>query len=277
MVPRNEKSSRGGPPIARKYPLFVVVARPSHHNEHVSNLWCTVVVPRGSAHSHSRARPWFMPLVKQPLSRHQAPWKNYFAFPPRQLHLRARADSFMTQFSKPWSIRESSKITFFPFFFLILIRSFDSWWKGRQVSLVNSKDSSRCFEEIFYLVLSVGRINGYRTGEIPYSYSFSIIHIDYSLIVRKYFLESFIFVLAQSVYMHAHTYSLSIRFHFIDRSIDAGSKLALKRRGERPVRRIVMGTWASSHGEMHFRLAPEATLSRDPDEGRGRTTTKAAS
>lgn len=53
-----------GPPIARSTPA---VHRPSHHNEHVSNLWCTVVVPCGSAHSHSRARPWFMPLVKQPL------------------------------------------------------------------------------------------------------------------------------------------------------------------------------------------------------------------
>lgn len=73
----------------------------------------------------------------------------------------------------PWILENH----IFSFFFLILIRSFDSWWKGRQVSLVNSKDSSRCFEEIFYLVLSVGRINGYRTGEIPYSYSFSIIHI----------------------------------------------------------------------------------------------------
>lgn len=74
---------------------------------------------------------------------------------------------------------------------------------------------------------------------------------------------------------YARHVSLSIRFRFIDRSIDAGSKLALKRR-RGAVRRIVMGTWASSHGEMHFRLAPEATLSRDPDEGRGRTT-KAAS
>lgn len=35
-----------------------------------------------------------------------------------------------------------------------------------------------------------------------------------------------------------------------------------------------MGTFASSHGEMHFRLPPEATLSRDPptrpNEGRPR-------
>lgn len=32
----------------------------------------------GSAHSHSRARPWFMPLVKRPLSGHQAPREKLF-------------------------------------------------------------------------------------------------------------------------------------------------------------------------------------------------------
>lgn len=236
-----------GPPIARN------TLRPwwLGHNEHVSNLWCTVVVPRGSAHSHSRARPWFMPLVKQPLSRHQAPWKNYSAFPASYI----RADSSMTQFSKARLIRESSKITFF----LFLIRSKRAR-KERKV---------RFARKIFLGFASWGKFffasDQLELIDTKRKKFDAVTRFDNSYGWFAYFAKC----------GYARHVSLSIRFRFIDRSIDGGSKLALKRR-RGAVRRIVMGTWASSHGEMHFRLAPEATLSRDPDEGRGRTT-KAAS
>lgn len=72
-----------GPPIARS---TAAVHRPSHHNEHVSNLWCTVVVRCGSAHSHSRARPWFMPLVKQPLEATDPAEKLFRTSIPRETH-----------------------------------------------------------------------------------------------------------------------------------------------------------------------------------------------
>lgn len=49
-------------------PLFV------DHNEHVSNLWCTVVVPRGSAHSHSRARAVIYAARKPASLEASGPW-----------------------------------------------------------------------------------------------------------------------------------------------------------------------------------------------------------
>lgn len=240
-----------GPPIARN------TLRPwwLGHNEHVSNLWCTVVVPRGSAHSHSRAQPWFMPLVKQPLSRHQAPWKNYSAFPASYI----RADSSMTQFSKARLIRESSKITFFLFLNLRFNRNAHEK-KEKFVSLERFFSGQRFAWGKFFF--SSDQLELIDTKRKKFD---AVTRFDNSYGWFAYFAKC----------GYARHVSLSIRFHFIDRSIDAGSKLALKRR-RGAVRRIVMGTWASSHGEMHFRLAPEATLSRDPDEGRGRTT-KAAS
>lgn len=71
------------------------------------------------------------------------------------------------------------------------------------------------------------------------------------------------------------SFSRIFSFHQVSFHRSIALRLAAKRRRRGLVREgSLWEPYASSHGEMHFRLAPEATLSRDPptrpNEGRPR-------
>ena len=128
-------------------------------------LWYRAVPP---THTHVHG-PWFMPLVNQPLSRHQAPGMEKLF----RVSSRIRADSSVTQFSTPWLILENQTFSIF-----------DSIFAKRKKGN--------------FLSYLVDRIN------IKHIMNYTLMNIFFSF----------------SSKLRIRASPLSIRFRFIDRSID---------------------------------------------------------